>query len=148
MSERKETPAETLARIQSGFSKNDLVVVEAFAAAGVDPADIAPRENVLTFNAWKATDRRVAKGAKSLRVTVYVPKRGGSADDADDNGTDENGKKKRGGMIPKTARLFHVSQTVAIDGPKGTKPAAWNNPALIREGTYAEAEQEAETAGV
>ena len=39
-------------------------------------------------------------------------------------------------MMPKNCRLFHISQTIPLDAPKGTRPDAWNNKSLVREGTY------------
>ena len=66
-----ESPQEALARIQSmHFCGNDVLVIQAFSDAGIPPEQIDPRHNVLTFNAWKAKGRRVAKGAKSIGVTV------------------------------------------------------------------------------
>lgn len=123
MSIVKESPAEALARIQAGASKNDTLVIYAFYGAGVDPDSIIPRENVLTFKAWKAKGRQVAKGAISQRVTVWIPK------------TDKKTGKENG-CFPKTCCLFHESQTIPVDSPKGTKPAAWQNENLVRPGTY------------
>lgn len=128
-----ETPQDALARIQARPpGKNDALVILAFADAGIPPELIDPRFNVLTFNAWKAKGRRVAKGAKSIAVTVWIPVKGkaASVDETSD-------KPKRGGMRPKNTRLFHISQTVPVDAPRGTKPEAWQNPALVREDTYA-----------
>jgi hypothetical protein len=131
-----ETPQEALQRIQSmQMCQNDVIVIQAFADAGIPAEDITPRLNVLTFKAWKAAGRQVAKGAKSLGITVWIPMKGKkSAGAASENGGD--GKKPRGGMRPKLTRLFHECQTIPIDAPKGTKPEAWENPALVREGTY------------
>lgn len=114
---KTETPAEALARIESGFSQNDIVSIYYFAACGVAPDAITPRENVLTFKAWKAKNRSVAKGAKGLPITVWVP---GKAN--------EDGKRP---MYPRTTRVFHVSQTIHKDDPKGTESAANDNPYLI-----------------
>lgn len=130
-----ETPAEALARIQSTVSKNDFAAIVQFANCGIDVDDILPRVNVLTFKAWKALGRMVARGATGQRVTVWVP---------------VNDKKtgKPDGVRPITAVLFHVSQTIAETADKGTKPAAWQNPALVKAGTYDEAagtEPETET---
>lgn len=122
-----ESPMEALSRIQAGFSQNDERVIYAFAAAGIDPRDISPRQNVLTFHAWQAKGRRVARGATSIRVETWIPV--GPAEDAD-------GKPAHRRMAPKTAYLFHESQTVAEDAPKGTRPDAWENPALVKPGTY------------
>lgn len=133
----KESPLDALARIEAGYSANDEAVVIAFAAAGLDPADIDPRHNVLTFNAWKAKGRQVAKGATSVRVTVWIPvgKSDGPATPLADGQPAENGG-RRSRLRPTTARLFHESQTIAIGAPTGTWPDAWHNPALIKRGTY------------
>jgi len=130
-----ETPAEALQRIQRGqMGQNDIIAIMAFADCGIDPEAITPRENVLTFKAWKAKGRQVAKGAISVPVTVWIPCKGQQTETTE---PEESGKKKAAAyMRPKVTRLFHVSQTIAIGAPKGTRPEAWNNPALIRAGTY------------
>lgn len=133
VTEPKETPQEALSRIQSmRFCGNDVLVIEAFCAAGIPADEIDPRHNVLTFKAWKAKGRRVAKGAKSIGVTVWIPFSGKKSEQP----ADGDDKKKRSGLRPKLTRLFHEYQTVEADAEKGTRPKAWNNPALVREGTY------------
>lgn len=118
-----ETPQESLARIQSmGFGKNDALVIMGFSERGIPAEQIDPRHNVLTFNAWKAKGRVVAKGAISVRAITWIP--------CKDKGKDTKS------LRPKNVFLFHESQTNPKDAPKGTAPAAANNPALIREGTY------------
>ena len=121
MATTKETPAEALARIQSRVSKNDFAAIVQFAECGIHPNDISPRLNVLTFKAWKALGRRVAKGATGQKVCVWVP-------------VEKDGKED--GVRPITAVLFHISQTIAEDAEKGTRPEAWQNPMLVKEGTY------------
>jgi hypothetical protein len=113
-----------------GFCKNDALVVMAFADRGIAPEQIEPRHNVLTFNAWKAKGRRVAKGAVSVKVTTWIP-----CEDRSKTEDTEDGKKPKS-LRPKTACLFHVSQTVAKDAKKGARPDAWQNAALVRAGTY------------
>ena len=69
-----ESPQEALARIQSmQFCGNDVLVITAFAETGILPEDINPRHNVLPFRVWRAKGRRVARGAKSIAVTVWIP---------------------------------------------------------------------------
>ena len=121
MATTKETPAEALARIQSSVSKNDFAAIHQFYACGIHPEDLTPRVNILTFKAWKALGRRVAKGATGQKVCVWVP-------------VEKNGKED--GVRPITAVLFHITQTIAEDAEKGTRPEAWQNPALVKEGTY------------
>ena len=124
MTTTAESPAEALARIQSRVSQNDFAAIHQFAACGINPDDITPRENVLTFKAWKAMNRRVAKGATGQKVCVWVPV--------------EDKKTGKEGIRPINAVLFHVTQTIAEDGEKGTRPAAWQNPQLVKAGTYDE----------
>ncbi len=103
----KETPAEALARIQAGFSKNDALVVALFAARGIDPAAIEPRENVLTYRAWQAKGRQVCRGERSVRITTYIP--------IDAKLDPVTGKViEPASTRPWTAAVFHVSQTKAV----------------------------------
>ncbi len=102
----KETPAEALARIQNGFSKNDALVVALFAARGIDPADVEPRVNVLTYRAWQAKGRQVCKGEKSVRISTYIP--------IPAKLDSTTGKVlEPASSRPWTAAVFHVSQTKA-----------------------------------
>lgn len=135
MTTTTETPAEALARIQSRVSQNDFAIIHQFYACGVNPEEIIPRVTVLTFKAWKAMGRRVALGASSQRVTVWRPIKK----------TDKKTGKEKDGMIPTTACLFHISQTIAEDAPKGTRPDAWQNPQLVKAGTYDDAPQQEST---
>ena len=103
----KETPAEALARIQAGFSKNDALVVALFAARGIDPAEIEPRENVLTYRAWQAKGRQVCRGERSVKISTYIP--------IEEKRDPVTGKVTRAaGSRPWTAAVFHVSQTKAV----------------------------------
>ena len=103
----KETPAESLARIQEGFSKNDALVVALFAARGYDPAAIEPRENVLTYRAWQAKGRQVCKGEKSVKISTFIP-----IDAKIDPATGR--VLEPASSRPWTAAVFHVSQTKAV----------------------------------
>lgn len=125
-----ETPQEALERIQSrGFCKNDALAIMAFADRGIDPESITPRENVLTFRAWKAVGRQVAKGATGVSVTTWIPCK-------ESKKATKDGEEPKQKLRPKTARLFHISQTIPQGAPKGTAPEAWNNPELVKPGTY------------
>ena len=75
-----ETPEQQLARIESGFSRNDVIVIETFALLGIPPEEIDPRANVLVFNAWKTKGRRVAKGASSVKITTWIPCEDGNSE--------------------------------------------------------------------
>ena len=103
----KETPAEALARIQIGFSKNDALVVALFAARGIDPETIEPRENVLTYRAWQAKGRQVCRGEKSVKISTFIPIPA-KLDPATGKVIEPASSR------PWTAAVFHVSQTKAV----------------------------------
>ncbi len=103
----KETPAEALARIQNGFSKNDALVIALFAARGIDPETIEPRENMLTYRAWQAKGRQVCRGERSVRISTYIP--------IPAKLDPVTGKViEPASSRPWTAAVFHVSQTKAV----------------------------------
>jgi len=129
---KNETAEEALARIQSGVSENDGAAILAFWQAGVELTDITPRENVLTFKAWRAKGRQVAKGASGVPVVVWFPVK-----EKDKTRTEKDGSPKTR-MMSRTVRLFHESQTIEAGAEKGTKPAAWRNEQLVKAGTYDE----------
>jgi hypothetical protein len=85
---------------------NYKTIFDGFAAMGIDMADVEPRVNVFTFNAWKALGRVVKKGQHGVRIVTVIPCT----------------KKDRetGAEIPvkkvKTTTVFHISQTEEIGG--------------------------------
>lgn len=76
-----------------------------FAAKGIAEADIFPRVNVLTFDAWKAKGRSVKKGERGVRIftTVEIKSVGRDPSDGSEKVTTYN--------QPSSAVLFHESQT-------------------------------------
>lgn len=91
--------------LQNAKSQNSLMnyaaIIEGFAEKGVPVAEILPRENVFTFNAWKALGRVVSKGQKGVQVVTFIPF----------EKTDENTGEIVKAMKPKTTTVFHISQT-------------------------------------
>ena len=68
----RQYQAESLARAQNGdVNSNYAIIMREFMARGIASADINPRENVLTFNAWKALGRHVRKGEHGVRLSFY-----------------------------------------------------------------------------
>ncbi len=114
---RSEQQAEALHRAQTGFSKNDAYVYAMLTMAGFE--DVEPRVNVFTFNAWKAAGRSVKKGEKGLAITTWIP-----CKDKKAKPDPVTGEVKKG-LRPKTAYVFHVSQTIET----GTKQEAPAEPA-------------------
>lgn len=96
-----EMQQEALSRAQSGTAlTNYAAIIHGFLEKGIAEADILPRLNVLTFNAWKAMGRHVRKGEHGVKVLTWIPVQHTAED-----GTVESGKR------PRTATVFHVSQT-------------------------------------
>lgn len=95
---------EALSRATSGQSlANYPAIYSGFMERGIPEADIRPRENVLTYHAWKARGRQVRKGEHGVRVVTWIPideKR-----DAAGEVTHKAGKRC------KSATVFHESQT-------------------------------------
>ena len=98
--------SEALARARGNqATSNYSAIYSGFAAKGIPESDILPRENVLTFWAWKALGRRVIKGEHGVRVTTWIPIK-----ERRDPTTGEITSKA--GRRPKTATVFHISQTM------------------------------------
>lgn len=99
------------ARGRVGPNANDARVVEGFAARGIPVADIIPRQNVLSYDAWRALGRHVRKGEHGVKLLTYVEGVRERTDDA--TGMIERKAFKR----PWTVHVFHISQTDA-DAPR------------------------------
>jgi hypothetical protein len=97
---------EALDRAQSGLTATNYpAIFEGFMVKGIPEADIKPRENVFTFNAWKALGRSVKKGEHGVRVITFIKCSGRERDPA--SGEERETTYRR----PKTTTVFHVSQT-------------------------------------
>ena len=99
-----EMRQEALTRAASGSALTNYPAIFAgFEAMGIPEAEILPRVNVLTFEAWRALGRHVRKGEHGVKVVTWVP----LADKVDA----ETGEVTPRGKRPKVAVVFHVSQT-------------------------------------
>lgn len=66
--------AQALANAMGGQSMaNYAAIFEGFEALGIAPADVRPRENVFTFNAWRALGRVVRKGQHGVHIVTVIP---------------------------------------------------------------------------
>ena len=85
---------------------NYATILNGFMDRGIDQADIIPRKNIFTFDAWKAIGRFVRKGEKGLKIRTWKPvfKK------------DEKGKPTKNveRFVPGPAWVFHQSQTDAL----------------------------------
>nr|BCT99718.1 ArdC protein [uncultured bacterium] len=110
---------------------NYQAIFDGFAAMGIDMADVEPRVNVFTFNAWKALGRVVKKGQHGVKIVTVVP-----CTKKDRETGDEVAVKK-----VKTTTVFHVSQTEEIGGEPTDKKASADT--VAEETAAPEAAQEA-----
>ena len=76
-------------------------IIRGFESKGIPISDIRPRENVFTFNAWKALGRTVRKGEHGVKVVTFVPVSSKETPDG----------KKDSYRMPRTTTVFHISQT-------------------------------------
>jgi hypothetical protein len=103
----EETRREALSRAIQGQSFSNFPAIFAgFQAKGVPESEIKPRENVFTFNAWKALGRVVRKGEHGVKVVTFI--------DCQSKETDTETAEKKSFRRPWTTTVFHVSQTDAI----------------------------------
>lgn len=100
---------ESLKRAVSGQSfTNFPAIFQGFAAKGIPESEIKPRENVFTFQAWKALGRAVRRGEHGVKITTFIESKSREINK-------ETGESK---LIrrPWTTTVFHVSQTEPING--------------------------------
>ena len=94
---------EALTRATTSTSETNLpTIYQSFLDRGIPGAEIRPRENVFTFNAWKALGRFVRRGERGVRIITWIP----VAERVEADGT-----VRPSGKRPKSAYVFHVSQT-------------------------------------
>ncbi len=104
---KKEMQSQALANATQNQSlMNYASIFNGFMARGIPEAEIMPRENVFTYNAWLALGRQVRKGEHGVKVVTFV-----DCDEKDKKTGEKNGKSYR---RPWTTTVFHVSQTDAI----------------------------------
>lgn len=109
--ERRALEQESLYRAQDGDENNNYAIIyRQFEARGIPTSEIMPRENIFTFSAWKAKGRFVKRGEKGVGITTYFS----TPVEIDE----ETGKSKGGTRLYRTAYVFHISQTEAMEGRK------------------------------
>jgi hypothetical protein len=100
---------EALTRAISGQSLSNFpAIFQGFAAKGIPESEIKPRENVFTFEAWKALGRVVRRGEHGVKVVTFIDCRSKELDPD----TCEGKVIRR----PWTTTVFHVSQTEPLKG--------------------------------
>ena len=99
---------EALDRAENGQSLTNYPSIFAgFLAMGIPESEIIPRETVLTYHAWIAKGRQVIKGQHGVKVVTWIPV---TKTERSEDGTENVRSFRR----PKTAVVFHVSQTKAV----------------------------------
>ena len=87
---------------ESVSTSNYPAIIAGFVAKGIPVDQIKPRENVFTFNAWRALGRTVCKGEHGVKIHTWVPM---TKKDR------ETGEAKPIGRKPRTTTVFHILQT-------------------------------------
>lgn len=94
---------ESLDRARGGSSlRNHDAIISGFMALGISAVDIIPRENVLTFWAWKALGRSVKKGEHGVKIAVWIHTIDKETGEASDK------------LYCTRSTVFHVSQTQEV----------------------------------
>jgi len=103
--------AEALRRAQQGLSvANYAAIYGGFMAKGIPEEEILPRENVFTFQAWRALGRVVKKGEHGVKITTYIEAKSKGEGKAEVLGEEAESYK-----FPRTTTVFHISQTVEAE---------------------------------
>ena len=98
-------------------------------AKGIAEADIKPRENVFTFQAWKALGRSVKRGEHGVRVVTFITCTGKSD-------VDEAEAKPTTYCRPHATTVFHISQTEPTTerlAALGSGPLDWPRQKRLRQ---------------
>jgi len=106
-----ERQAEALSRALASQSwSNFPAIIQGFKARGIPEEQILPRENVFTYQAWKALGRQVRKGEHGVKVITFIQR----DKKTEDPKTGE--VKLQTYSMPRTVSVFHISQTDAREG--------------------------------
>lgn len=100
---------DALRRATSGQSLSNFpAIFRGFAAKGIPESEIRPRENVLTFDAWKALGRVVRRGEHGVKIVTFI--------DTASKETDQDTGERKLIRRPWTTTVFHISQTDPLKG--------------------------------
>src|SRR5215470_11879915 len=104
-----DSQLDSLRRAVHGQSLSNFpAIFQGFAAKGIPESEIKPRENVFTFDAWKALGRVVRRGEHGVKVVTMIETRSKEIDQ--DTGEREIIRR------PWTTTVFHISQTEPLKG--------------------------------
>lgn len=115
---REAIESEALGNAVNGQSlANYTAIFEGFMARGIPESEIKPRENVFTYNAWRALGRQVRKGEHGIKILTFItcdPSEETRAKDPD----------AKGYRRPWSTTVFHETQTDLIGQQPAAMPAA------------------------
>jgi len=108
-SRTEEVRQEALTRAISGQTMSNYpAIYQGFVAKGIPESEIHPRENVFTFNAWRALGRTVRRGEHGVKVLTFIDRASKEIDK-------DTGEPKKFRLAWNTT-VFHVSQTEGLQG--------------------------------
>ncbi len=106
-SSKEQARQAAVTRALSGQSYSNFpAIFQGFAEKGIPESEIRPRENVFTYDAWRALGRQVRRGEHGVRVMTFI------VFERENEGTGEKEPHRR----PWSTTVFHVSQTDPIQG--------------------------------
>ena len=106
---KEEERQQALARAVSGQSYSNFpAIFQGFAAKGIPESEIRPRENVFTFDAWKAQGRVVRRGEHGVKVLTFI--------ETKSKETDQDTGEPKIIRRPWSTTVFHISQTEPLKG--------------------------------
>src|SRR6202790_4379259 len=98
---------DALQRAISGQSLSNFpAIFQGFAAKGIPESEIKPRENVFTFQAWKALGRVVRRGEHGVKIATFI----------ECSKENKETREKESFRRPWTTTVFHISQTEPLKG--------------------------------
>lgn len=105
----KVEQVEALSRAVNGLSLGNYpAIFGGFLQKGIPQSEIKPRENVFTYQAWRALGRQVRRGEHGVKVITFV--------DAKSKETDPDTGERKTIRRPWTTTVFHISQTDPVEG--------------------------------
>ncbi len=105
----EEVRQEALTRAISGQTMSNYpAIFQGFIAKGIPESEIRPRENVFTFNAWRALGRTVRRGEHGVKVLTFI--------DRTSKEVDKDTGEPKAIRLAWNTTVFHVSQTDALSG--------------------------------
>ena len=102
---------EALSRALSNQSlSNYPAIFRGFIERGIAESEIHPRENVFTYQAWRALGRQVKRGEHGVRICTYIPI------DTKEKDSDTGEVTVKTSSRPRMTTVFHITQTDIREG--------------------------------